>query len=784
MPARRHLVVTAVLLLALAAGWAWAGDPPAPPGPLAPPGPPRSPARAPAWAQVGPAFLARWCATCHAGEKPEAGLDLGALALDPPRLEVLTRLLEVRQRVVAAEMPPAGGERPTADEVRGFVAALDGVLTAGDAALPPDPGRVLVRRLSRFEYGRTVKHLLALDYEAGAAFPADDLAYGFDNVGDVLSVSPLLLEKYADAAAEIARRAVWLEDPDHPPVRRFEAEGMTSSLGAESQRGDGAGLFSNGSVTVRVDLPRDGEYLLRARAFGQQAGPDPCRMAFLVDQKPLATVDVPETRAAPAVKEHRLRLTAGAHEVGVAFTNDHYRPSDPDPTQRDRNLVVDWVEVVGPVDRLEVPASHRRLFAKDPGKGPPKARATPILRDLVPRAWRRPVTAEEVSRLAALVQGAVDRGQRFEEGVGLALQAVLVSPHFLFRLEPGAATGAGGSPRDLDGYAIATRLSYFLWSSLPDEPLLAEAARGRLSDPEVLAAQAKRMLADAKAWALAENFAVQWLELRNLATASPDPERFPGFDALRVPMRREAEYLFGEVLRERRDVRDLLAPDFTYLNAPLAAHYGIPGVEGEVFRKVALTAGGRGGVLTLAGVLTVTSNPTRTSPVKRGKWVLENVLDAPPRPPLPGVDSLDETAVVRSAASLRERLETHRAKPECAVCHARMDALGFALERYDPIGRRREQDEGGPVDARGLLPDGRALDGPEALRAALRDDAAFLRCLAKKLFTFALGRTPTPRDALALFARVAALEGSRVTLEDLVVAIVRMEAFRQRRPGA
>jgi mono/diheme cytochrome c family protein len=738
----------------------------------------------PAFAAEGRAFLEKHCASCHGGVKPEAGLDVAALSVAPARLEVFTRLLDVRQRVTAAEMPPAECVRPAPAETERFLASLDAALIAGDAALPPDPGRVTVRRLSRFEYGRTVKHLLALEFEPGEAFPADDLAYGFDNVGDVLSVSPLLLEKYADAAAEIARRAVWLEDPDHPAVRRLEAEALGSSLGPDSVHGDIVGLYANGTVTGSVDLPRAGQYLLKARAFGQQAGPDACRMAFLVDGEPVATVDVKETRAAPAVKEHRLALTAGRHAVAVAFTNDYYRPTDPDPAQRDRNLIVDWLEVVGPVDRMEVPASHGRVFAKDPGKGVPKVRAVPLLRDLAARAWRRPVSADEVKRLADLVQSTVDKGKHFEEGVGLALQAVLVSPHFLFRLEPGAATGAGGNPKDLDGHALATRLSYFLWSSLPDDALLVQAARGRLSDPDVLVSEAQRMLADPKAFALAENFAVQWLELRNLAGAAPDPERFAGFEAVRGAMRREAELLFAEVLREGRDVRDLLAADFTYVNGPLAAHYGLPGVEGEAFRRVALEGDRRGGVLTLAGVLTVTSNPTRTSPVKRGKWVLENVLDAPARPPLPGVDSLDETAVVRSAASLREKLEAHRAKAECAVCHARMDALGFALERYDAVGRWRETDEGGPVDARGTLPDGRALDGPGSLRAALKVDDAFLRCLARKLFTFALGRTPTPRDGLALFARVERLPAAKVTLEDLILAIVKMEAFRQRRPGA
>lgn len=763
-------LLTLAALLALRAARTGA-EPPAAPAPGAP-------------AALAP-FLTTWCAACHGSEAPEAGLDLLRLSTGPLTLEGAVRLLAVRERVRSGEMPPAGGERPAPEALAAFVGALDAVLLAADRDLPVDPGRVTVRRLSRFEYGRTVKHLLDLDVEPGDGFPADDLAYGFDNVGDVLSVSPLHLEKYAEAAEDIVRRALWLEDPDHPAVRRYEAESMTSSLGERSLQGTLAFFAMNGRVTQAVDLPRDGEYLLRAVVFGQQAGAEPCRLEFLVDGARVGLADVPETRARPGTKEVRLALAGGRRVVGVGFVNDFWDPSHPDPAQRDRNLAIDRVELVGPVDRREPPASHRRLFAADPRKGTPRARATAILRDLASRAWRRPASGEELKRLTDLVEAQVAAGRRFEEAVGLALAAVLVSPSFLFRLEPGATGGAGGAPKDLDGYALATRLSYLLWSSLPDDALFTAAQKGRLSDPKVLRAEAQRLLADPRASALAENFAVQWLELRNLASATPDPERFPGFEALRPALRREAELLFDTVRREGRDVRELLTADFTFLNGPLAAHYGIPGVEGEALRRVTLPDARRGGVLGLAGVLTVTSNPTRTSPVKRGKWVLENVLDAPARPPLPGVDSLDETQVTRSAASLRERLEAHRAQPQCATCHDRMDALGFALERYDAVGRWRDTDEGGTVDARGTLPDGRALDGPEALKRALASDDALVRCLLKKLFVFALGRAPEPRDQLALFALSRRLAAQpRVTLDDLLLALIDLPAFRQRRPGA
>jgi hypothetical protein len=762
------------------------GDPPpVPPGPAAPV----------SFAADAKPFLETHCASCHGGASPEAGFDLAAFTLEPPTLRAVERLLEMRARVVAHEMPPLTSETPPPQDVKRFVAWADRALVQADQALPSDPGRVVVRRLSRFEYGRTVKHLLALDFEPGQDFPADDLGYGFDNIGASLSMSPLLLEKYADAATAIARSAVWLEDPAHPPVRRLEAEGLEIAPPRAGQtRGEGAGLHSHGSVIAHVTLPRDGEYVLRTRVFGQQAGPDPARLAFVVDQQRVVEIAVPETQPAPGVKQHRLALAGGRHEVGVAFINDYYRPAEPEG-QRDRNLVVDWLEVVGPVDVKLPPASHARLFAKDPArpqagtkaKEPAKlavkARAEPILKDLLARAWRRPPAPEEVKRLVALVEARVGAGEPFEAGIRLALQAVLVSPHFLFRIEPGATTGEGGKPKDLDGHALATRLSYFLWSSLPDEPLTTLAQKGRLADPAVLEGQARRMLADPRAAALAENFAVQWLELRRLTAFQPDPARFPGFEPLRASMRREAELLFDAVRCEQRDLHELLTARFTFVDRALAAHYGLPAPGGEGFVRVDLPDATRGGVLGLAGVLAVTSNPTRTSPVKRGKWVLENLLDAPPRPPPPGADSLDEVAVTTSAATLRESMEKHRQRPDCASCHVRMDALGFALERFDPVGRLRTEHGGKPIDSRGMLPDGRAVDGLAELRGPLQEDRAFVRCLARKLFTFALGRAPEPRDELQLFALAERLPREKATLDDLIVAIVRLDAFRKRSPG-
>lgn len=731
------------------------------------------------------AFLDRHCVSCHEGS--EAAGDFDAVALDPEAQDQtsLHALLAIRDRVATGEMPPPEMDPPAPQEIGALLTAIDRRLEVGVPALEADPGRVVLRRLSREEYRRTVRDLLGLDFNPSDRFPTDDLAYGFDNIGGALTISPLLLEKYAEAAQEIAARTISLEDPDNPRVRRFEAESMDCTLGEnQGVHGSIRNLYSNAEVTARVRLPRDGEYLIRAGVFGQQAGPDPARMAFLADGRQVEAVDVPESGPELATKEHRLRLSEGSHVLGIGFINDYYQPDATDPSQRDRNLVVDYVEVVGPLDRLPLSKGHAWLFALDKQKGKPGRRAKPLLEALVSRAWRRKGKPSEIRRLQQLVETVVEDEQgHFVEGVQRALAAVLVSPHFLFRLEPGAKVGKG-RVADLKDEAMAVRLSYFLWSSLPDEALFEAARRRRLRTSEGLLAEARRMLADPKAEALASNFCVQWLELRSLEHVEPDPERFPGFtDTLRHSMRREAELFFYAVLREGLDVRTLLDADFSYVDRHLAAHYGLAPIEGDGFVRVALPDKRRGGILTQAGVLTVTSNPTRTSPVKRGKWVLLQILDQAPPPPPPGADNLDEEAVVQSASTLREHLAQHRERVECASCHVRMDALGLAFENYDAVGRWREQHGGKAIDASGTLPGGVQIADARALKPLLARDVAYLRCLLGKLFTYAVGRPPAAYDDLVIFDAARRMASRQVTLEELILTIVQMDAFRKRAAG-
>jgi hypothetical protein len=531
-------------------------------------------------------------------------------------------------------------------------------------------------------------------------------------------------------------------------------------------------LFKAGQAGTRIAVGRDGVFRLRARVYGDQAGPEAVKAMLYAGREKSEPVEVAATKDAPVEIGCELRLSRGVHTIAIAFINDHYAPDAPDPAQRDRNLAVEWLEIAGPVDARALPRAHREILAADPGRGDAAARLRAVLSPLVLRAWRRPPEDAELERLARLGAAAIDGGARFERGVQVALQAILLSPHFLFRVEQ------LGGEQALTPWQLATRLSYFLWSSMPDERLFDLAASGALDSSDALRAQADRMLGDARASALAENFAAQWLELRNLDDAAPDPGRFPDFDEeLREAMRRETELLFEAVLRELRPLRELVDAPFTFVNERLARHYGIPGVRGPHFRRVRPPADRGGGVLAHASILTVTSNATRTSPVKRGKFVLDNLLDAPPPPPPPGVGALDEDPEAVRGATIRERMERHRTQASCAACHARIDALGLSLEHYDPIGAWRSRDESGPVDPVGTLPDGRPVDGLDALRLLVRDDGALVRSLARKLFIHAVGRDLAPADERALRSMVDGLP-SDATIRDVVLGIVGLDAFR------
>ncbi len=724
-------------------------------------------------------FVKNWCGECHSADEPEADLDLQKAFLRLPTGDDLVHALDLRDVLEEEEMPPEDEPQPPEKDIERIIAWSLRMLAASEGEA--DPGRVTMRRLSLVEYKNTIRDLLGVTEDVTRGFPRDDLGYGFDNIGEALSVSALHLEKYAAAAGRIAELAIITEDLDNPPVKTFELEDYITSSRAVRQSGDYAAFTSRGLVEFPFTARRDGLYRVRVTAYGQQAGDEPARLGLTVAGSVATRIDVPNERSKPGVFQRELRLKAGARRLGVTFVNDYYNPKHKDKRKRDRNLFVDYIEVIGPVDDPVLPPSHVWIFERDKGRGRVVTRARPILTEVMRYAWRRPVTRAEVTRMCRVVKAAVDDGDRFEQGIQVAVQAVLVSPHFLFRIEPGGKGESKSDSQLLGGYELASRLSYFLWSSMPDERLMDLAKAGRLTEPRILHNEVQRMLLDERADALAENFAAQWLELRALDEVAPDPDRFPAYSSgLRRAMRRETELFFRAVLREKRPIRELVTADFTFLNEVLATHYGIDGVQGTSMRRVTVSPAKRGGLATHASILTVTSNPTRTSPVKRGKWLLENLLDDPPPAPPPGFDSFEEGADVDAAATLREQMAMHREDPACIICHQRMDMLGLALENYDAIGAWRDEDGGTPIDASGKLPNGKLLNGPGSLKEVLVEGDAFLRCLAKKLFLYAIGREVRGADEVVLDSMVRSLP-KNPSLADLIGGIVSLDAFRMRR---
>ena len=468
-------------------------------------------------------------------------------------------------------------------------------------------------------------------------------------------------------------------------------------------------------------------------------------MQISLNGKPVKTFEVKEVEEERRDFVVKLKPGKGVHQVSVAYMNNYVNNDSPDPALRgDRNLFVKNTDMIGPLDAPQprLPESHRRVIVRQPKPGEARQVARESLAQFAQKAYRRPVGEKEVNRLLSFVDMVMGDAGSFEEGMQLATQAVLVSPHFLFRWELDTRPARDETIRRLNDWELASRLSYFLWSSMPDAELFRLAKLGELTKPEVLEAQVRRMVADPRSSALVENFAGQWLQIRNLAGVTPDPVKFPSFDeSLRKAMKRETELFFGAVMKEDRSIFELIDSDFTYLNDRLASHYGIDGVSGSAFQRVSLAkSSGRGGILTHASILTITSNPTRTSPVNRGKWILEEILGTPPPPPPPDVEELEENQEAITSGSLRERLEKHRAKAECATCHSKMDPLGFALENFDGIGAWRDLDGNFPIDPTGELPTGERINGPAGLKKVLKSRETFIRALAEKMLTFALGR--------------------------------------------
>jgi mono/diheme cytochrome c family protein/PAS domain-containing protein len=735
--------------------------------------------------QIRP-VLKQYCAGCHSNRMKTAGVAVDGLgSVDSFRSDGDT-WERVLRKVRIGEMPPPGMPRPSPSTVSSFVGFVSGELDR-IAEAHPDPGRVTAHRLNRAEYDNAIRDLLGVDFHPAADFPADDSGYGFDNIADVLSLPPVLIEKYLAAAGKVTLLALGQVRFD-PVLERFNAPRRQSQ---NSRAGEGAPVSSRGGMDLEQTFPADAEYLFRVRLRGTPDRSVPEFVDVRLDGKLLqrseTKIGTEEEDEDQRRIEVRAPLTAGRHDVLVTFLRDDSKNESahleyrPDGAVDRARLAVDWVEIGGPFN------------VKDTGRRPPILNCTPragkndeacareILARVARRAWRRPVTSAEARRLAGFYRlGKQDTG-KFEGGLGLGLRAILVSPDFLFRIEHDPTGVKPGEIYPIPSLELASRMSFFLWSSIPDEELLEAAERGDLSKPEVYEKQLRRMMLNSRSSALTSNFAGQWLHLRNLAANKPDPERFPDFDPdLRQTFQREAELFFQAILQEDRSVLEFLDSQFTFANERLAKFYGIPNVEGSRFRRVDLPNGERGGVMTMGAVLAVTSYPTRTSPVIRGKWVLENLLGAPPPPPPPDVPPLQEAGLGKTV-SMRQQLEAHRAKASCAGCHAKMDPIGFALEHYDATGQWRAKDGGFDVDSAGKLPSGAAFQDASELKRILREHPEeFVLCFTEKLMTYALGRGVERADKPVIrgIARQAAKDGYRIS--SIILGIANGAPFRMR----
>jgi hypothetical protein len=753
----------------------------------------------PALAQAPLEAVNKYCLGCH-----NERVKTGGFSLTPATARTPEEAPEVWEKVVrklrTRSMPPAGLPRPDDHRYASLLDSLEGALDKGFAA-KPNPGRTdTFRRLNRTEYQNAIRDLLALDVDVSSMLPADESSHGFDNV-TVGELSPTLLERYLSAARKISRLALGTA---------VRPGGDTLTLPpdlTQEQHFEGLPLGTRGGAVMRYTFPVDAKYdivvrLMRDRNEHVEGLREAHEVEFLLDGQRvgLFTVQPPPGDKDHSLVDHhlnvRIPVTAGPHVVAVAFPKKASLLLETERQPWDAHFNMDRhpritpavysVTVNGPYDPKgpgDTPSRRRLLVCRPTAPGEEDACAKRILSTLIRRAYRRPVTTADLDAPFRFYKEAKSEGG-FDGGIEMALSAVLVSPEFLFRVEQDPRDVPPGTAYRISDLELASRLSFFLWSSIPDDELLDAAIRGDLSKPDVLEKQVRRMLADPRSRALVNNFAEQWLYLRNLAAATPDMRLFPDFDDnLRRAFRKETELFFESIVREDRSILDLLQADYTFVNERLARHYGIPNVYGSRFRRVTFDADSpRGGLLGQGSVLTVTSYATRTSPVIRGKWVLDNILGVPPPPPPATVPALKEKGEGGKNLSFRERIAQHRSNPACYGCHQLMDPVGFSLENYDAVGRWREAEDGKPIDASGALPDGTKFDGVSGLRKALLGHReSFAVRFTEKLMTYALGRGTEYYDAPAVRTIVRNAGEKDFRFSSFILGITQSTPFQMRR---
>ncbi len=761
--------------------------------------------------------LNNYCVGCH-----NERVRTAELLLDKADVENISQEPEIWEKVVkklrTGAMPPAGMPRPDEATYDSLATYLETALDRA-AVANPNPGRPVMHRLNRVEYTNAVRDLLAVDIDGETLLPADDSRYGFDNIGDVLTLSPALLERYLSAARKISRLAIG--NPDISAV--FETYNVPKYFAQDDRMNESLPFGSRGGIAVRHHFPLDGEYVIKirlernSRDYIRGLLDEPHQLDVRLDGARLklftiggenqgrsapifsnANLGDPEQeiyeRTADDILEVRFPAEAGPRLVGVAFlkeTSVLEGRRKPRMTQDDLHNYkggdpgVAGISIGGPYEAKGVgeTPSRRKIFVCHPSSAQEEEScAEKILSTLARGAYRRPHTEKDVQTLLDFYQAGHSEGG-FEAGIGKAIRRILVGPEFLFRIEVDPENVPPGTAYRISDLELASRLSFFLWSSLPDEQLLDLAERGRLQDPAVLEQEVRRLLDDSRSKALVSNFGGQWLYLRDLRSINPDLDVFPYFDDnLREAFRQETELFFESLLREDRSVLELLSADYTFVNERLARHYGIPNVYGSHFRRVELKTEERRGLLGKGSILAVTSYANRTSPVLRGKWVLENILGTPPPPPPANVPDLGVSAKDGKPLSMREAMEQHRANPVCASCHKLMDPLGFALENFDGIGAWRTTDANTPIDASGVLPDGTPFEGPAGLQKVLVSKGeGFVATTTEKLLTYALGRGVEPYDAPAIRSIIREAASSNYRWSSLILAIVKSTPFQMRR---
>lgn len=728
-------------------------------------------------------FIQKHCIQCHQGDKAK-----GSLTLEKwDAASVLKNRAAWEhsvERTQGGDMPPASKKvRPTPAEIEKFTADVNNILDAADRLAKPDPGRVPPRRLNRVEYANTLKDLLGVDFNPTNDFPSDDIGHGFDNNAETLSLPPLLMERYLSAAEAALDRGIQLKAPK-PAKRNLASRYLEPALKNPGEVKRFREL-KDGRLFQTYKVSETGEYTIRFKAYGKAGGGKPPEVTLMIgDKRVLTKTKLEGDEKNPRVIEGKTTLRPREYQFGLKVEN----PGD------DRVVFVEWAEIEGPTDTR--PTELRDLLAVDE-KLSNEEKIKLVVTRFAEKAWRGQVDPKALKD--AIDLGAAEGAKRKDwlAGAKTGMLVVLCSPRFLFRIETDDRP-AREEPYDLTEVHLANRLSYFLWSSMPDQELMDLAKDGRLMVN--LDAQIDRMLKSERSRALVENFFPQWLQIQRLDTFQPDRGLFPTFnEPLRRAMKMEAQKLFEEVVQQNGSVIDIIAADHTWLNQRLASHYGIADtkgtkmgskpkgeggkpITGEEFVRVELGDQPRGGVLGMGAVLAVTSNPTRTSPVKRGKWVLEQLLGTPPPPPPPNVPELEATAKSAKAETLKQRMELHRSNPACSTCHQKMDALGFAFERFNALGALRDKDEGQPIDATGEMPGNRKVEGMQDVRSYLVENKdKFVKTMAERLLVYAIGRGLTPADRKAVEGIVEETKKGDYKFSAMVKAVVRSQPFRQKR---